>query len=509
MNTDAQRRGEFARLGAEWLEQLPGAVDVGSQAPLLRRGWLVRRLLVVADVVGLVAAYGLARLLIRGSPSTAGVPDRLESYQETLLFLATLPAWLLVARLYRLYDRDEERTDHDTFDDFVALFHVITVGAWLLMATAWLTDVANPSFAKVAVFWASAIVLVTLSRAAARAFARTRRAYIQNAVIVGAGEVGQLVARKLLQHPEYGVNLVGFVDADPKQPDGDLAHLARLGGPAELRGIVELLDVERVIVAFSGESHAETLELIRSLQDYWVQIDIVPRLFEIVGPSAGIHTVGGLPLVGLPPLRLSRTSRLFKRALDVSLAGLGLVVLAPVFALVALLIRRDSPGPVLFRQERVGFDGETFAIYKFRTMTADADDEKDLLRALNLHLRTDPRMFKVQDDPRVTRLGRVLRRYSIDELPQLVNVLRGEMSLVGPRPLIPEEARHVDGWARKRLSLKPGVTGLWQVYGRSGIPFEEMVKLDYLYVTTWSLWNDLRLLFRTLPVVVRGESQNW
>jgi lipopolysaccharide/colanic/teichoic acid biosynthesis glycosyltransferase len=190
--------------------------------------------------------------------------------------------------------------------------------------------------------------------------------------------------------------------------------------------------------------------------------------------------------------------------LDTVVSSVALVVLAPVFAVIACLIKLDSPGPVFFRQERVGTEGKLFVMFKFRTMVDGAEAQKSKLRHLNKHAQpgNDARMFKIPDDPRVTRFGRVLRRYSLDELPQLLNVIRGEMSLVGPRPLIVEEARHVEGWGEKRLHLKPGITGVWQVLGRSDIPFEDMVNLDYQYVTTWSLWQDVRLLFRTIPVVL-------
>jgi lipopolysaccharide/colanic/teichoic acid biosynthesis glycosyltransferase len=182
-----------------------------------------------------------------------------------------------------------------------------------------------------------------------------------------------------------------------------------------------------------------------------------------------------------------------------------LIVLAPVFAVLALMIKLDSSGPVFFRQVRMGSRGKTFLILKFRSMVADADARKGDIAHLNKHLRNggDPRMFKIDDDPRVTRVGRMLRRFSLDELPQLWNVLLGQMSLIGPRPLILEEDAHVMDWAERRLDLKPGITGVWQVLGRDGIPFEEMVKFDYLYVTSWSLGGDLRLLFRTIPSVLR------
>jgi lipopolysaccharide/colanic/teichoic acid biosynthesis glycosyltransferase len=214
-----------------------------------------------------------------------------------------------------------------------------------------------------------------------------------------------------------------------------------------------------------------------------------------------------LPLVSLPPARLSPSARLMKRSLDLLVAVFALLVLGLPFALVALVIKLESRGPVFFRQARIGEGGKPFEIWKFRTMVADADSRKTEFEHLNMHRAPggDPRMFKIAGDPRITRAGRVLRRFAIDELPQLFNVVRGEMSLVGPRPLIPEEHQFVTDWGHKRLTLRPGMTGLWQVLGRSGIPFDEMVRLDYVYVNTWSLWNDVRLLARTIPVVLASR----
>jgi lipopolysaccharide/colanic/teichoic acid biosynthesis glycosyltransferase len=236
-------------------------------------------------------------------------------------------------------------------------------------------------------------------------------------------------------------------------------------------------------------------------------VDIVPRLFEALGPHATKHAAEGQPLIGLPPAHWSRSALLLKRAMDILLSFAALVVLAPVFLVIAAAIKVDSRGPVIFRQVRMGRGDSRFEIFKFRTMVADAEAHKAEVAHLNKHAGVDERMFKAPNDPRVTRVGRFLRRYSIDELPQLVNVLRGEMSLVGPRPLIPEEHRHVYGWGLSRLDLKPGITGLWQILGADDIPFGEMVGLDHRYVTTWSLFEDVRIMFRTLPVVLRGAQR--
>jgi exopolysaccharide biosynthesis polyprenyl glycosylphosphotransferase len=465
------------------------------------RGWLVRRMLLTADVLGLVSALLVAEWLAPARDSADTYSPRL----EILAFLLTVPVWVVIAKLYGLYDRDDERANHSTADDFGGVFHMVTVCAWLVTVVTYLSDVAHPSAQKLVVFWAFAIAFVCVGRAGARALARRNAAYLQNTVIVGAGEVGQLFAKKVLSHPEYGINLVGFVDAKPKERRTDVQQVALLGDTGRLPAIVRVLDIERVIVAFSNDSHEETLELLRTIKDLEVQIDIVPRLFEFVGPGVEIHTVEGLPLLGLPPLRLSRSSRLLKRATDLALTIPALVVLAPFFALFALMIKVDSPGPVFFRQARIGAAGRTFRIFKFRSMHADAEKRKHEVAHLNRHLASggDPRMFKIVDDPRVTRVGRLLRRFALDELPQLLNVLLGEMSLVGPRPLILDEDQHVQRWARQRLNLKPGVTGPWQVLGRSDIPFAEMVRLDYLYVTRWSLMGDLRLIALTIPALCR------
>lgn len=469
------------------------------------RGWLVRRSLLVADTVGLMLAFVTAELLF-GPPFAGGAHDRIDPLIELFVFVATLPGWLVVAKLYRLYDRDEERADHTTSDDLVGVFHMVTVGVWFFFAASWFTDLVNPSFLKLFAFWGLAIVLIPVSRLAARSMYRRNVGYLQNTVIVGAGDIGQLVARKILKHPEYGINLVGFIDSSPKARREDLDYLVLLGDLGDLPELISLLDIERIVVAFSGDSHEQSLELIRSLAGSGVQIDVVPRLFEVLGPGAGIHSVEGLPLVSLPVPRLTRSSRLAKRTLDVSLGLAALVLLAPAFALIALWIKLDSRGPVFFRQLRMGGDDRTFAIYKFRTMSIDADERKLEFAHLNAHAQRggDPHMFKIPEDPRATRVGRFLRHYSLDELPQLLNVVKGEMSLVGPRPLILAEDAYIDGWGRRRLDLRPGMTGLWQVLGRNEIPFAEMVRLDYLYVTTWSLWGDLRLLLRTIPLVCKG-----
>jgi exopolysaccharide biosynthesis polyprenyl glycosylphosphotransferase len=463
----------------------------------------VRRILLVADLTALVLAFAVTELLFgRDRPLGALGPAG-----EALAFALTIPVWLLAAKVYGLYDRDEERTDHSTADDLAGLFHVVTVGSWLVLGFAELTGLADLNFLKLATFWLLAIALLTTARALGRAAAKRTTAYVQNALIFGAGDVGQLLAHKIRRHPEYRINLVGFVDREPRERDEGLDDLAVLGPPEEIDAITRAHEIERVIVASSDEDHDGALAAVRSLSDADVQVDLVPHLFEVVGTGAEITTIEGVPAIGLPPFRLSRSARLVKRVADGAVASIALLLLSPLLLAAAVAIKLDSRGPVFFRQRRVGEHEAEFRIVKFRTMVADADARKGEVAHLSRHAAPggDSRMFKITDDPRVTRVGRVLRRSSIDELPQLLNVVKGDMSLVGPRPLIPEEHRHVSEWARRRIDLKPGITGLWQVMGRSTIPFAEMVRLDYVYASTWSFWNDVRLLGRTIPTVVRGD----
>ena len=461
----------------------------------------MRRLLLLADGVGLVTSYVVAIAVAE----PAAPADRVGPGWEIVLFVATIPFWVLLARVYGLYDRDEERTDHSTVDDVVGVVQVVTLGTWSFLVLTHLAGLPYPNLGRLVIFWFLAIVLVPVLRAVSRTIGRRQSAYIQNVIIVGSGYVARLLAEKIEKHSEYGLRVVGFVDRDDRIAATN-GKIPFIGSTDDLPALVRQYGAQRVAIAFSTDSHDQTLQVIRSVQDVDLQIDIVPRMFEVLGTNAQLHTIEGIPLVGLPSPRLSGSSRFLKRSLDLSAAALGLVILAPVFFLVALAIKLDSRGPVFFRQVRMGAGSRTFRVYKFRTMVADAEHLKSDLVHLNMHNGSDARMFKVPEDPRVTRVGKLLRRWRIDELPQLLNVVSGRMSLVGPRPLILEEDQHVSSWARRRLDLKPGMTGLWQVLGASDIPFEEMTKLDYLYVTNWSLREDLRLIMLTLPALTRARA---
>jgi exopolysaccharide biosynthesis polyprenyl glycosylphosphotransferase len=469
-----------------------------------RRGWFVRRLLAAADVLALLTAFLLTEAAFGGKYAHTGAFD---TAQEIAIFVATLPLWVVVAKMYGLYDRDEERPVYSTVDDFGRVFHLVTVPVWLFDGFSWLTGLTAPDQRKLATFWILAIVALMAGRVSARALARRHTSYLQNTIIVGAGDVGQLIGRKLSQHKEYRLKLVGFVDNEPRKPRQDLGDLAMLGEPRELDAIIAQHDIDRVIVAFSKEGHEEMLEIIRALRGLNVQIDVVPRLFDVVTPRVSMHTIEGFPLLGLTPARIPRSSRLLKRCLDVVVAALLLLLTVPLMAVIALLIRRDSPGPVFFKQERLGIDMERFTLLKFRTMrdgTADAP-HREYIRGI-----MDPgaapghqALYKLARHDSVTLVGQWLRKTSLDEWPQLLNVLRGDMSLVGPRPCIPYEREFFAPHHFERFLVPAGLTGLWQVEARAHSTFGEALDLDVAYARGWSFGLDLRLLVRTPLLMLR------
>ena len=470
-----------------------------------RRGWLMRRMLLLADIVALAATFAIVELAV-GPGSAAN--QHFGAGLEYGLMLATIPGWIVIANIYGLYDRDEERTHHPTSDELTRVFHLVTVGTWLLFLVGWMLGVAHPSLTKAMTLWALAIVSITTARSVARFMCRRSLAYLQNTLIVGAGDVGQGIARKLLRHPEYGMNLVGFIDNQPRARQDGLDHVALLGGTDNLVEMVRLFDVERVLIAFSSDSSEQTLEILRSLNELDIQVDIVPRLYELVGPSVKIDTLEGVPVIALPPPRMTRSSAVTKRAVDVIGALVGLLLTAPLFLFIAWRVKRDSPGPIFFRQTRLGKNRREFTALKFRTMKVDVDTS---VHKKYIEETMDPRvaqtvngMYKLDRGDAITRSGHWLRKTSLDELPQLINVLRGDMSLVGPRPCIDYETEHFLPHHFDRFLVPAGITGLWQVTARAHATFREALDMDVAYARGWSLGLDLRLLIRT-PLQILGR----
>jgi exopolysaccharide biosynthesis polyprenyl glycosylphosphotransferase len=341
---------------------------------------------------------------------------------------------------------------------------------------------------QVVVLWTLLFVGLLVGRRLARACARVLGP-VERCLLVGDKRSAGRLARSLERSPDVKACLVGRVAIEP----GAGARGA-MGTLEDLEDVILRCEAHRVVIAPGASDSDAMLDLVRRVKSLGVKVSVLPRLFEVVGAAALQDDVNGLTLLAVPRFGRSRSSWLLKRTIDVCGVTLGLIACAPLLALIALWIKWDSPGSVFFAQRRIGRDGEPFEMLKFRTMVAGAEARKDELRALN----EASGLFKIAADPRITRAGRFLRRSSLDELPQLLNVLRGEMSLVGPRPLVAEDDERVEGWERKRLYLTPGMTGPWQVLGSSRVPLEEMVKIDYLYGGNWSLWLDVKILLRTL-----------
>ncbi len=360
--------------------------------------------------------------------------------------------------------------------------------------------------------WAIGIVLMLSHRwvlAAMRRLLWRAGIGVDRVLVVGDGEAARRVMQAMFSQPHLGYRLVGFA-SDTEGSDrlnvatetGTLVS-PRLGTTDEVGELVRRHRVDEVIIAPGGRASTPSREIISACRAQVVKFRLVPDVIQFSQDRATLDEIAGIPLIGISDASIRGWNAIVKRGVDIAVAAAVLLVAAVPMGIIALLIRRDSPGPVLFRQLRVGKDGKTFMMLKFRCMVEDAEAQREAL--MREHGTSDPRLFKLEDDPRLTKIGRPLRKMSLDELPQFINVLRGEMSLVGPRPPIPEEVATYDDWHLQRLLVQPGVTGLWQVNGRSRLTFDEMVRLDLYYAENWSPWLDTKILLRTIPAVLEGR----
>jgi exopolysaccharide biosynthesis polyprenyl glycosylphosphotransferase len=439
----------------------------------------LRRLLLCGADVCAAAAATLLVLTVFGD-------DRLK-----LVTLAATPMIVLVLKVAGLYDREQLRLVRSTLDEAPALLQV--AGLYTLTIAILQPHVVAGHLwgGQIAALWLTSFVAILAARVASRWLAG-RASSMERCLVIGDGALARRIREKLSSSRARAVVAATL----PLEAD----EIDRLEGPDGVRRLVDELRIDRIIIAPATSEPAAVTELIRLAKSAGVQVSLLPRMLEVVGSAVEVEDIDGMMMMGVRPFGLSRSSRLLKRAFDLVTTSIGLIVVGPVLAVVAAAVRLDSNGPVFFRQVRVGRDGETFRIFKFRSMVVNAEEQKEQLRALS---EVGEGMFKISRDPRVTRVGAFLRRTSLDELPQLFNVLRGEMSLVGPRPLVTDEDALVRGLDRSRLHLTPGMTGPWQVLG-SRVPMQEMVGLDYVYVANWTLWLDLKLLIHTARHVLRG-----
>ena len=465
--------------------------------PLQRRS--ARRIAVrmVADAMAVSAGLFLASIV--RFEVLAAVPSSTVDY--ALLTAIATPVWVVLFWLYGLY---EPRQVLSPVNEFKQVFHGAVTGTTLLfvadsflelrLARGWIILTMVLGFAVVAG-----------ERLAIRKslhYLRRRGKDVTRVVVVGANQEARTVAQTLERERWLGYRIIGFLDDLAPRGQEVAAGCTVLGSTTQLKEIVESHDAALVLVAASALDTARVNRLFWELQDVDADVQITSGTIDLLASRMVVQSVAGIPLIYVRRSGMDRIQRTLKRTMDVIGSAVGIVVFAPVLAIVAAWIKLDSPGPVFFTQLRVGRDARQFRLWKFRTMVSDAEERRNHLE----HLSEGPGLlFKLKEDPRVTRAGRVLRRWSLDELPQLFNVLRGDMSLVGPRPALPSEVEQYDDWLRNRLTVKPGITGLWQVSGRVEASFADYVRYDLFYIRNWSLSLDLWILWRTLRAVMKGE----
>jgi exopolysaccharide biosynthesis polyprenyl glycosylphosphotransferase len=482
--------------------------------------------LVFADALAATVSFMLAFYIREGVSVFAA--DRSLAWSARFapygaLLLAVIGIRLLSFRYCDLY---RIRGEFSFVDDAIRIFKATAIGSLLIVAAAFLYrggfEFRAFSYARgvfVADFFFALIIagLLRLVMRSVQTFVRSRQINLIPTLVVGRGPEASLFIREMRARPALGYRVIGVVDTEPSTvAAGPLSYedVPVIGNLESLPEVIRDSGANEVIIAdtqVNGDALFEVM--MRCGRRRGVEFRIAPSLFNCLPRKTEIDQIGVLPMIRLFREPLSSGARILKRTFDLIIAALAIALLFPLWLFVALLIRLDSKGPVFYAQERVGMDGRLFLLYKFRTMKAGADPElhREYQRAFiagraEANLGNDQKpTYKLLADPRITRVGRVLRRTSLDEVPQLLNVLSGDMSLVGPRPPIPYEVEAYELWHRKRLDMKPGLTGLWQVSGRNQLPFEEMVRLDLFYIENWSLLLDLKIILRTGFVMLSGE----
>lgn len=459
--------------------------------------------LVLCDVLALLLAFALASWLRfeSGLPIFDEPSGSIENH--ILLGFATLPVWLLVFAVFRLYDIHYLLGGTQ---EYARILNASSVMLTLVMLATFLVPLFRVSRGWLAVGWVSAFLIVFVFRFLLRRVGyrlRTRGLLTWRTLIVGTDEEACAVTKQLLATPTCGADVLGFVDNTTPIGTRIEGHLTVCGTVDQLPTLIAELGIEELVISTTSLPRDTLVALFQTFgQSEQVEIRFAPGLFEILTTGVHVKEIGDVPLVSMNKVRLDALETAVKTLTDYIAAGLLLLIMLPVFAVIAVLIKRGSPGPVFHKRRVIGRGGRTFDAFKFRTMYVDGDDI--LKQYPNLQSELDNN-HKLKSDPRITPLGEKLRRVSLDEAPQLFNVLLGQMSLVGPRMITPAESSKYGKWKMNLLTVKPGLTGLWQVKGRSDLSYDERVRLDMYYIRNYSVWLDLQIMFQTIPVVLRGN----
>lgn len=447
-----------------------------------------------ADI--LVIAIGTTLTTFSLQYGMAAAPPQ-ESIDFFTVAMLCLPVWLAIFTSQRLFNI---RFIGRRIDEIRRIVNAIFLGSMAIALVGYFVGVVVPRRGIVTLF-VVLVVLVSIEREVARRIfgaMRKRGRLVRNVVIAGCNNEGRELAAMLRSEPWLGYRVLGFVD-DVSTDREPVPGVHLLGTISDAAGIVRSRQGASVIVAASAIESATTNRLARDLLDAGIHVELSSTLRDIASQRLVVRPLGHFPVVYVEPVQRDGWRRSAKRVFDVVVASGLLLLTSPIVVTCMIAIRLDSKGPALFKQGRVGRNSRPFEVLKLRTMVQDAEALRDALLDDN---EADGPLFKMKDDPRVTRVGRFLRKTSIDELPQLWNVVRGEMSLVGPRPALPHETEAWDPLLTQRLRVKPGITGMWQVNGRSESSFEDYTRLDLYYVDNWSLLIDLAIMAKTIPVVL-------
>ena len=468
-----------------------------------RSEWLALRVCLLAvDALMVVAAFGLAYLI----RFTADIPlffspDQIPSQFYSTLLLWLIPAWLILFSLYRLYDPNLLLNG---MSEYVHVAQASSTSMMLIIVFSFLDPTFVIARGWLILTWILSTATVITGRFVVRRVVyvmRARSHFVTPVLLIGANEEGRAIAEHFRESPATGMHIIGFVD--------DRIDVGREIGPGmrvlgmidDASEVVKRYSVSDVIVVASALSRVELLDVFQALGGRQeVTLNVSSGLYELLTTGMRVKSVGSVSLFTPNRVRLSIPERLLKRATDLVIASLALIGLSPIILAIAVAVKLDSPGPIVYRRRVLGARGKPFDAFKLRTMVINGDEvlaqHPELAEELRLNM-------KLKDDPRVTRTGKWLRKLSLDELPQLFNVLLGQMSLVGPRMITPEEADRYGRGQMNLVTVKPGITGLWQVSGRSEISYPERVQIDMSYIRNYSLWLDLALLARTLPAVLK------
>jgi len=462
------------------------------------RRWLLVGL-VFCDLLMIAISFVLAYLIrfVWGANFFKETVPSLELYFQVGAVL--IPGWIVIFAVFGLYNRQNLLGG---LREYSKLFNAATLAMLLVIVFNFLAEIVLAR-GWMLMTWGLVFLFTVAGRFVIRRFVyylRTKGRFLAPAIIIGANEESKLLADQFLDRRASGLALLGFVAEGA--PTGTLLHqnLRVLGGLDDLDQIVRAHGIEEIIVTSSANSPDEVLAIFKMFgMTSGVNLRLSSGLYEIITTSMRVQDVAGVPLVTVNKVRLTGFEQVFKVIIDYTLALLLLLPVGLVSIILAIIVKLDSPGPIIYRRRVVGQNGKPFDAFKFRSMYINGDEILAKYPGLKEELAREQ---KLKDDPRITRAGRLLRKTSFDELPQLLNVLRGEMSIVGPRMISPEEMEKYDQSGMNLLTVKPGITGLWQVSGRSDVSYEERVRMDMYYIRNWSIWMDLMLLWRTIPAVL-------